>query len=245
MIKILELNKKNIFESSFVIEPLNIGQGLTLGNTLRRNLLADIGGYGITGARINNFKNEYQSIPGIKEEIFEILLNLQKITVKNLLSPININKSKNTQQKAYLNVEGPCIVTSNLFFLPNNGFSFINNKYICTILDNSSLYIELDLAYGKGYDPIIQNNKIDRLEPYTFLFKTYFNPIKKVSIRTHLIQDSFGNLKESLYINIHTNGSISPKRCLFESFKTTLNLYSELFINLNLNSFLKKNTVSI
>ncbi len=74
-------NEQNSF-GSFVIEPLEIGQGITLGNALRRTLLSDLTGYSITGVRINNLKHEFATIEGVREDILEILLNVQDIIFK-------------------------------------------------------------------------------------------------------------------------------------------------------------------
>ena len=76
--------EKNIL-SSFLIEPLQTGQGITLGNSLRRTLLADLTGFAITGARINNLKHEFAVVEGIREDILEILLNLKEITLRSSL----------------------------------------------------------------------------------------------------------------------------------------------------------------
>ena len=125
----------------FLIEPLEIGQGITLGNALRRTLLSDLTGFAITGVRINNLKHEFSTIEGLREDILEVLLNLKEIIFKNLF----LSKNKNyLELKAFLNVKGPIIVTAGMLKLPKNTVTILNpEQYICTIVDNSEFYIEI------------------------------------------------------------------------------------------------------
>ena len=222
--------------NSFIIEPLNIGQGITLGNSLRRILLSDITGFSLTGTRINNIKHEFSLLQGIREDILEIILNLKDIIVKPSFIFLNqINKFNNSfsKLKGYLNIKGPSIVTAGLFKLPKDIISILNpNQYICTIVDDSELYMEIDIESGKGYKLVNYqniNNNILNNTPSTLLIDAVFSPIKRVNFKVKLITDSYGNIKESLIIDILTNGSITSKRALQESLKILLNLIYPLF----------------
>jgi len=218
----------------FIIEPLEIGQGITLGNTLRRTLLSDLNGYGITGVRINNLKHEFSVIEGMREDVLEVILNLKEIVFKSSL----VRKNNETNQfKAFLKVKGPIIVTAGLFNLPANLLKIVNpSQYICTIVDNSEFYIEIDIENGKGYRLTEENRRqriehqISSLKPATLFIDTIFMPIKKVNYKIKLIHDSKGNIKESLILEIRTNGSITPKRSLNEALKILMNLFYSLFI---------------
>ena len=218
----------------FVIEPLEIGQGITLGNSIRRTLLSDLTSYAITGVRINNLKHEFSIIEGLREDILEILLNLKEIIFKNSLS-ININKFNNL--KGILNIKGPIVVTAGLLNLPEDNLKIVNpSQYICTIVDNSELYIEIDIEHGKGYK-LCEENRRQKFEyqllnnqPSTLYVDALFTPIKKVNYKVKLINDFNGNIKESLILEITTNGSITPKRCLKEAIKILINLFYSLFI---------------
>jgi DNA-directed RNA polymerase subunit alpha len=86
---------------SFLIEPLEIGQGITLGNALRRTLLSDLSGFAITGLRINNLKHEFATITGLREDILEVLLNLKEIVFKS--SYFFASQKKDTKLKAFIN----------------------------------------------------------------------------------------------------------------------------------------------
>jgi DNA-directed RNA polymerase subunit alpha len=235
--------KKNI-QSSFLIEPLETGQGITLGNSLRRTLLADLNGFAITGARINNLKHEFAMIEGIRDDVLEILLNLKEIVLK----PSLILKEKmytHTNEtplkfKAFLNVQGPLIVTAGMFFLPKDAFKIINpEQYICTLVDTSNLYLEIDIENGVGYQLADESRKknfqyqekISILKPTTLLIDAIFMPVKKVNYKVKLIHDSYGNIKESLVLEILTNGSITPKRSLQEAIKILIQLFYPLLLS--------------
>jgi DNA-directed RNA polymerase subunit alpha len=87
------INKEKNYYGSFLIEPLEIGQGITVGNALRRTLLSDLTGFAITGVRINDLKHEFALIEGLREDILEVLLNLKEITLKS-----TYNQNKNNEQ---------------------------------------------------------------------------------------------------------------------------------------------------
>jgi len=233
-------NEKNVI-SSFLIEPLETGQGITLGNSLRRTLLSDLSGFAITGVRINNIKHEFAIIEGIREDILEILLNLKEVVFKPSLTLKNkaAKQDKNLplKFKSFLNVKGPLIVTAGMFYLPKDAFKIINpEQYICTIVDDSEFYLELDIENGVGYhlvDEIRKKNapeKLFLLKPTTLLVDAIFMPVKRVNYKVKLIHDSYGNIKESLQLEISTNGSITPKRSLQEAIKILINLFYPLLI---------------
>jgi DNA-directed RNA polymerase subunit alpha len=222
----------------FLIEPLEIGQGITLGNALRRTLLSDLSGFAITGVRINNLKHEFAIIEGLREDILEVLLNLKELVFKGSF----FFKEKNSQEKlkGFLNIKGPIIVTAGMFNLPKNRVKIINpNQYICTLVDDSELYIEIDIENGKGYrlSEETKKQKLDEkfspVTPSTLLIDAIFMPIKKVNYKVKLIHDTQGNIKESLHLEILTNGSITPKRAIQEALKVLMNLFYPLFVDPN------------
>tara|TARA_E500000178_G_scaffold329624_1_gene360721 strand:- start:164 stop:946 length:783 start_codon:yes stop_codon:yes gene_type:complete len=220
----------------FIIEPLETGQGITLGNALRRTLLSDLTGLSITGVRINDLKHEFSIVEGLREDILEVLLNLKEVIFKSSFST-NQNKH-NLNFKGYLKVKGPIVVNAGMFNLPKDSLSIINpHQYICTILDDSELYLEIDIERGKGYRLSEENrkNKIEKklagTKPSTLFIDSIFMPVKNVNYKIKLINDSKGNIKESLNIEILTNGSITPKRSIQESLKILMKLFYPLFMS--------------
>ena len=226
--------EQNIY-GCFLIEPLEVGQGITLGNALRRTLLSDLTSLAITGVRVNNLKHEFASIQGIREDVLEIILNLKEIVFKNNFPSKKLEN--NFKFKGFLNVQGPVIVTAGMLNLPQNIVKIINpNQYICTITDNSEFYLEIDIENGKGYRLTDENRKrtVDKKfqlsNPSTLFVDALFMPIKKVNYKVKLIHDTKGNIKESLNLEVITNGSITPKRAIQESLKVIMNLIYTLFI---------------
>jgi DNA-directed RNA polymerase subunit alpha len=226
--------EQNIY-GCFLIEPLEVGQGITLGNTLRRTLLSDLTTLAITGVRINNLKHEFATIKGLREDTLEVLLNLKEIVFK---SNFHAKKMENNFKfKGFLNVKGPIIVTAGMLNLPKDIVKIINpNQYICTITDNSEFYLEIDIENGKGYRLTEESRKRTKDKKFylsntsTLFVDALFMPIKKVNYKVKLIHDTKGNIKESLNLEITTNGSITPKRAIQESLKVMMNLLYSLFL---------------
>lgn len=220
----------------FSIEPLEIGQGITLGNALRRTLLSEIRSYAITGVRISNVQHEFDAKEGLREDILEILLNLKEVIFRTPFAGKDTNIV--TKFKGFINVRGPIIVTAGMFRLPYKKIQVLNpNQYICTIFSAKQFYLEVDIEEGKGYkfgNEIKKDNLNDEFFPNqgtTLLSDTNFTPIKKANYKVKLIHDTQGNIKESLNLEVLTNGSISPKRSILESVKVLMNLLYPLFVN--------------
>ena len=126
----------------FLISSLKPGQGITIGNQLRRVLLGDLGGIAISAVRIAGVTHEFSTIPGVREDILEILLNLKGIVFKSKTQEIQFGRLK---------VQGPTVVTADLIQLPSD-LEIINpNHYIATISTSNILEIEFKFEYGTGY----------------------------------------------------------------------------------------------
>jgi DNA-directed RNA polymerase subunit alpha len=236
------IDKQNNHYGCFVIEPLETGQGITLGNALRRTLLSDLTGLAITGVRINDLKHEFAIVESLREDILEVLLNLKEVIFKSsfILKENSQENNRLLKTKGFLQVKGPLVVTAGMFKLPKEHLKIINpHQYICTIVDDSELYIEIDIENGKGYkltDEIRKNSKEQNFlptKPSTLLIDAIFMPIKRVNYKIKMIHDSKGNIKESLNLEIWTNGSISPRRSIQEGLKVLVKLFYPLFINEN------------
>lgn len=227
------INKEKQYYGSFLIEPLEIGQGITIGNTIRRILLSNITSFAITGVRINNLKHEFSNIEGIREDILEILLNLKAIIFQSTL----LYKNNHFKYKGFLHIKGPCIITAGMFNLPKNSLKIINpNQYIGTIVTSTEIYIEIDVENNTNYNI---NNEVKNIknyelnQPITLHLDSIYTPILNVNYKIKLIYDNNGYIKESLILNILTNGSITPNRAIQESLKIILGLFYPLLINSN------------
>jgi DNA-directed RNA polymerase subunit alpha len=204
----------------FVLNSLRPGQGITIGNQLRRVLLGDLGGIAISGVRIAGITHEFSTIPGVREDILEILLNLKGIVLKS--------KTKETQF-GRLKVQGPCVVTSDLIQLPSD-LEIVNpNHYIATIATTNILEIEFKFEYGTGYK---LSNQIfsDKNDNYLQL-DTIFMPVQKVDFKIENVYDTANNISERLLLDIWTNGSLSPSESLESAAQIIIDLFLLLLDN--------------
>ncbi len=204
----------------FVINALKPGQGITIGNQLRRVLLGDLGGIAISAVRIAGVTHEFSTIPGVREDILEILLNLKGIVLKS--------KTKQTQF-GRLKIQGPTVVTADLIQLPEN-LEIVNpTHYIATLSTSSILEIEFKFEYGTGYK-LSSQTFLDEDENYLQL-DTIFMPVQKVDFKIENIYDSSNEITERLFLDIWTNGSISPIDALESASQIIIDLFSALIHN--------------
>jgi DNA-directed RNA polymerase subunit alpha len=220
----------------FLINSLRSGQGITVGNHLRRVLLGDLGGVAISAVRIAGISHEFSTIPGVREDILEILLNLKGIVLKS--------KTKETQF-GRLKIQGPMVVTADLIQLPPN-LEIVNpNHYIATISTSNIIEIEFKFEYGIGYKLASQSFS-DEAENYLQL-DTIFMPVQKVDFKIENLYDNANNLTERLFLDIWTNGSISPNEALELAAQNIIDLFTLLINNkdTNENNQLETKTRSI
>jgi DNA-directed RNA polymerase subunit alpha len=234
------IDKNYNYYSSFIIEPLENGYAITLGNSLRRTLLSSIHGFAITAMKINNISHEFSLFQGIKEDIMDIIFN-----VKNIIFKTKTNFIKSNSVFAFIYIRGPILVSSGMFKLPKNTLQIVNPfQHICTINNNLEFFIEILIEKGKY--SIIQNkeqiNSDIQVNNITniLIIDNNFESIKKVNYKTKIIHDSYGNLRESIFLEIITNGSITPKRALQTGFKILLHLFFPLINCKLMNKLTKK-----
>jgi DNA-directed RNA polymerase subunit alpha len=208
----------------FLINSLKPGQGITIGNQLRRVLLGDLGSIAISAVRIAGVNHEFSTIPGVREDILEILLNLKGIIFKS--------KTKNTQF-GRLKIQGPIVVTADLIQIPSD-LEIVNpNHYITTISTSNILEIEFKFEYGTGYK--LASHIFTEDNDNFLQLDTIFMPVQKVDFNIENIYDSTNNLTERVFIDIWTNGSISPAEALKSAAQIIIDLFSLLIIDKKTN----------
>lgn len=220
----------------FLINSLRLGQGITIGNHLRRVLLNDLGGVAISAVRIAGISHEFSTIPGVREDILEILLNLKGIVFKSNLETVQFGRLK---------IQGPAIVTADLIQLPSN-LEIVNpNHYIMTVSTPNIIEIEFKFEYGTGYKLASQTFSEDN-DNYLQL-DAIFMPVQKVDFKIENVYDNSNNVSEQVFLDIWTNGSISPKEALKFAAQITINLFTLLLENKksNKNNKLEIKTRSI
>jgi DNA-directed RNA polymerase subunit alpha len=219
---VMECVRSNKIESGqmygqFLIDSLRSGQGITIGNLLRRVLLGDLKGTAITGVRIAGVKDEFSLIPGIREDILEILLNLKGIILKSEIL---------TRQFARLRVHGPAVITASSIELPPE-IEIINpNHYIATISSSHIVEIEFKIEAGTKYR-LANELFSDKFEDFIET-DAIFMPVQKVDFKVENIYDNSNSIKERLILDIWTNGSISPEQAIFSASGLIINLFKSI-----------------
>ena len=204
----------------FLINSLKPGQGITIGNQLRRVLLNDLGGVAISAVRIAGISHEFSTIPGVREDILEILLNLKGIVLKS---------KTQTPQVGRLKIQGPAVVTADLIQLPANVEIVNPNHYIMTISTANILEIEFQFEYGTGYKLASQTFSEEN-ENYLQL-DAIFMPVQKVDFKIENVYDNSSNITERVLLDIWTNGSISPNEAIHLAAQFTIDLFTLLLEN--------------
>jgi DNA-directed RNA polymerase subunit alpha len=212
------------YYDKFILEPLDQGQGITVGNSLRRVLLADLEGTAIVSVRIAGVNHEFSTIPGIREDVLEILLNLKEIVFKS---------DSNDTMIGRVRIQGPAIVTAKDFELPPELTLIDPKQYVATICNNNVLEMEFRIEKGKGYRLVekgIDETSVDFLQ-----IDSIFMPVKKVSYNVEDIRSKQNILQDRLMLEVWTNGSISPKEAISQSANILTNLFNPLK-NINFKS---------
>jgi DNA-directed RNA polymerase subunit alpha len=212
----------------FLIDSLQPGQGITIGNQLRRVLLNDLGGVAISAVRIAGVSHEFSTIPGVREDILEILLNLKGIVIKSKTQTLEFGRLK---------IQGPAVVTADLIQLPSNLEIVNSNHYLMTISSSNIVEIEFKFEHGRGYK-LASQIFLEENENYLQL-DTIFMPVQKVDFKIENVYDNLNNLTERVFLDIWTNGSISPNEALISAAQITIDLFTLLIENKHKNSKLE------
>lgn len=204
----------------FLINSLQSGQGITVGNLLRRVLLNDLSGTAITAIRIAGVRDEFSLITGVREDILEIILNLKGIIFTNTTKNISFGRLK---------IKGPAVVTANSIQLPSN-ITIVNpNHYIATVSSSNFLEIEFKFEHGVGYKLAAQTFSDDSED---FLeIDAIFIPIQKVDFKIENVYNDSNIITERLFIDIWTNGSISPEEAISSASKFVIELLDSIMEN--------------
>ena len=207
------------YHGQFLIHSLKPGQGITVGNQLRRVLLGDLGGVGISAVRIAGINNEFSTIPGLREDILEILLNLKGVVIKS---------ESNEPQVGRLKIQRPGVITADLISLPL-GYQIVNpNHYIATMSTANILEIEFKLEYGTGYK-LAANHLVDNQDDF-LQTDTIFMPVQKVDFKIENVYDSNNIPTERVLLDIWTNGSLTPKEALKSGVQKIIELFTLLLV---------------
>lgn len=204
--------------SRFVIEPLERGQGTTLGNALRRVLLSNLEGAAITAVRIAGVSHEFATVPGVREDVLDILLNMKKVVLKTYSSQPQIGR---------LFIQGPATVTAEQFELPSDVELVDPDQYIATLSPGSVLEMEFRVEKGKGYRGVDKTR--DETAGLDFLqIDSIFMPVRKVNYSVEDARIGEAVEKDRLVMEVWTNGSLTPQEALSQAANILVDLFNPL-----------------
>nr|YP_009313766.1 RNA polymerase a-subunit [Helminthocladia australis]SCW22020.1 RNA polymerase a-subunit [Helminthocladia australis] len=201
----------------FILEPLKQGQGITVGNALRRTILSDLYGAAVVAVRIAGVNHEFSTIAGVREDILEILLNLKEVVLKSYTDKPQIGRVR---------VQGPAIITAGLFDIPNEVEIIDPRQYIATICNNTIFEMEFRIEQGRGYR-LIDRGTDDKAVDFLQI-DAVFMPAKKFNYIVEEIRVDPQVVQEKLLIELWTNGSLSPQEALSQGATVLTNLFYPL-----------------
>lgn len=227
--KIVVEESEDLSKAKFIVEPLERGFGITLGNCLRRLLLSSLPGLAPVGIMIEDVKHEFSTIKGVKEDVVEIILNIKGLALKTS------STEKNFRKTMYLKKTGPCEVYAR-DFEPDADIEILNpDLYICTLDEGGSLNMQVTVAKGRGYRTA-EANKSDK-NPIGFIpVDSIFTPVKKVNYHVESIRVGQSIDFDKLTLEVETNGAFTCREIVSLAAKIMqehINLFVSLADNIN------------
>ncbi len=205
--------------ASFVIEPLQAGYGNTLGNSLRRVLLSSVKGGAIVAFRVEGASHEFTTVPGIKEDVVDIMLNLKNVRVKALSDePVELRIEK----KGAGTITAADIKTT-------ADVEVINPSQIIATIDDpkKSVIIDIVVESGRGYQTI-EDSSVNRLHSDMIALDAMFTPVLRVRYKVDSTRVGQETDLDKLQLNVETDGSISPREAFEEAAAILVNQYTAL-----------------
>jgi len=219
-IECVEINEKKTY-AKFVVEPLERGYGITLGNSLRRVLLSSLPGAAVTSVKIEGVLHEFSTVPGVVEDVTDIILNLKTLALKVY---------SDEPQIVRIEAQGPGEVTAGDIIRDSQVEVLNPEQHIATLDKDANLVMEMTVERGRGYRPAEKNKKEDHVIGIIPV-DSIFSPVRKVN---YTVTDTrVGQITDydKLTLEVWTNGSIAPDEAISLSAKI-LNDHLKLFIGL-------------
>ena len=205
----------------FVIEPLERGYGITIGNALRRILLSSLPGVAVNSIRIDGVLHEFSTVPGVKEDVTEIIL-----TLKELSANIDGEGSRTLKIQA----QGPCTVTGADIICPPDVEILNKDLVIATLDDNAKFNMDINIDKGRGYVPA-EENKTENMPIGVLPVDSIYTPVQKVSYHVENTRVGQKSDYDKLTLEVWTNGSINPQEGISLAAKVLVE-HLNLFIDL-------------
>ena len=226
------------YEGRFEFRPLEPGYGLTVGNALRRVLLSSLEGFAITSAKIEGIEHEFTTIPGVVEDVTEIILNLKQIRFKRQIDEVD-------NELVSISISGQDKITAGDFQKFISGFQVLNSDHvICSLDPKVEIKLEITIDKGRGY-VTSEENKNQSSQLGTIFVDSIFTPIKNVKYHVEDFRVEQKTDYEKLVFDIVTDGSISPQDALTDAARILIHhfmLFSDERITLEADEIAKTET---
>lgn len=213
----------------FVVEPLERGYGITLGNSLRRIMLSSLPGAAVSQVKIEGVLHEFSSIPGVKEDVTEIIMNLKSLAIKN-------SSTSNEPKTAYIEFEGEGVVRASDIQVDSD-IEIINKDQVIATLSGGKdckLYMELTITKGRGYVSA-DKNKHDDLPIGVIAVDSIYTPVERVNLTVENTRVGQITDFDKLTLDVYTNGTLVPDEAVSLAAKV-LSEHLKLFIDLSENA---------
>ncbi|WP_099469094.1 DNA-directed RNA polymerase subunit alpha [Konateibacter massiliensis] len=227
-IEIAEISEDKKY-GRFVVEPLERGYGTTLGNSLRRIMLSSLPGAAVTQVKIEGVLHEFSSIPGVKEDVTEIIMNIKSLAIKN-------SSDTNEAKVAYIEFEGEGVVTA-ADIQADSDIEILNPELVIATLNggaDSKLFMELTINKGRGYISA-DKNKNDDLPIGVIAIDSIYTPVERVNLTVQNTRVGQITDYDKLTLDVFTNGTLVPDEAVSLAAKV-LSEHLNLFIDLSENA---------
>ncbi|MBO5426084.1 MAG: DNA-directed RNA polymerase subunit alpha [Lachnospiraceae bacterium] len=223
-IEIAEISEDNKY-GRFVVEPLVRGYGTTLGNSLRRIMLSSLPGTAVSMIKIKGVLHEFSSIPGVKEDVTEIVMNIKEICIKN-------NGSSNEVKTAYIDASGDCVVTAGDIQMDGD-LEILNPDLVIANLSGSDAKLEMELTItnGRGYVGSDKNKDLDASID-AIAIDSIYTPVERVNLTVENTRVGQITDYDKLTLDVFTNGTLAPDEAVSLAAKV-LSEHLSLFIDLS------------
>ena len=227
-IEVAEISEDKKY-GKFVVEPLERGYGITLGNSLRRIMLSSLPGAAVSQVKIEGVLHEFSSIPGVKEDVTEIIMNIKSLAIKN-------NSETNEPKTAYIEYEGEGVVRAS-DIQADQDIEILNPDLVIATLSGgkeSKLYMELTITKGRGYVSA-EKNKSEDLPIGVIAVDSIYTPVERVNMTVANTRVGQVTDFDKLTLDVYTNGTLAPDEAVSLAAKV-LSEHLSLFIDLSENA---------
>jgi DNA-directed RNA polymerase subunit alpha len=227
-IEVVEISEDKKY-GRFVVEPLERGYGTTLGNSLRRIMLSSLPGAAVSQVKIEGVLHEFSSIPGVKEDVTEIVMNIKSLSIRN-------NSESNEPKKAYIEFEGEGVVKASDIQVDSD-IEILNPDLTIATLSGgktSKLYMELVITKGRGYISA-DKNKNDDTPIGVIAIDSIYTPVERVNLTVENTRVGQITDFDKLTLDVYTNGTLGPDESVSLAAKV-LSEHLGLFVDLSENA---------